>query len=98
MAPRRPSILSELFPRLTRFFGLNRNTGLLLLAILLIGTGEEMWMRFVPKYLQALGAGAVLIGLYDGLKTLIGGVYAYPGGVASDRLGHRFAFLLFTGV
>src|ERR1700730_13624607 len=70
--------------RIANFFGLKRNLVILLLAILVIGTGEELWMRFVPKYLQALGAGVFVIGLYDALRTLLGAVYAYPGGVLVD--------------
>ena len=53
-------------------------------------------MRFVPKYLQALGASVFVIGLYDALKTLLGAIYAYPGGVIVDLWGHRRAFLTFN--
>ena len=53
-------------------------------------------MRFVPKYLQALGATIFVIGLYDALRTLIGAIYAYPGGVVADRWGHRQAFIIFN--
>jgi MFS family permease len=81
---------------LAGFLALNRNTTLLIGAIILIRAGEETWMRFLPKYLETLGASAFLIGLYDAVKTLLGGVYAYPGGVAADRLGHRRAFVAFT--
>src|SRR5262249_23670745 len=78
------------------FFGLKRNLVILLLAILVIGTGEELWMRFVPKFLQALSAGVFVIGLYDAIRTLLGAIYAYPGGVIVDFWGHRRAFLLFN--
>jgi predicted MFS family arabinose efflux permease len=81
---------------LAEALGLKRNLVLLLVAIVLIGTGEETWMRFVPKYLQALGAGVFVIGLFDALKTLIGAVYAWPGGVLSDRWGHRRALMFFN--
>jgi MFS family permease len=80
------------------FFGLKRNLVLLLLAIVAIGAGEETWMRFVPKYLESLGAAALVIGLYDGLKTLLGAVYAYPGGAVVDRWGHRKGLVAFTGI
>ncbi len=53
-------------------------------------------MRFVPKYLQALGAGVFVIGLYDALRTLLGAIYAYPGGVLVDLWGHRRSFLAFN--
>lgn len=83
---------------LREFFGLRRNLVLLLIAIVTIGAGEETWMRFVPKYLESLGAAALVIGLYDGLKTLLGAVYAYPGGIAVDRWGHRRALVAFTAL
>jgi MFS family permease len=78
------------------FFGLRRNLIVLLVAIFVIGAGEELWMRFVPKYLQALGAGVFVIGLYDALRTLLGAIYAYPGGVLADLWGHRRVFILFN--
>ncbi|HEV8291460.1 MAG TPA: MFS transporter, partial [Tepidisphaeraceae bacterium] len=84
--------------RLAEFFGLRRNLVLMLVAIVAIGAGEETWMRFVPKYLQSLGATALIIGLYDGLKTLLGAIYAYPGGVVVDRWGHRKALVAFTAI
>jgi len=84
--------------KLTDFFGLKRNLAILLIAIFVIGAGEELWMRFVPKYLQALGATVFVIGLYDALRTLLGAVYAYPGGLLADRWGHRHAFIIFNVV
>jgi MFS family permease len=82
--------------RFADFFGLKRNLAILLVAIFVIGAGEELWMRFVPKYLQALGASILVIGLYDALRTLLGAIYAYPGGVIVDLWGHRRAFLAFN--
>ncbi len=82
--------------RIAEFFGLKRNLVILLIATFLIGSGEELWMRFVPKYLQALGATVFIIGLFDALRTLLGAVYAYPGGVLVDRWGHRGAFIVFN--
>jgi len=78
------------------FLGLKRNVALLLAAVILTGAGEEMWMRFLPKYLEALGATVAIIGLFDALKTLLGAVYAFPGGILVDRWGHRRAFVTFT--
>jgi len=71
---------------------------LLLGAVVLIGAGEETWSRFVPKYLETLGATALIIGLYDGLKTLLGALYAWPGGVFTDRWGHRRALAAFNAI
>jgi MFS family permease len=86
------------FERLADFFGLKRNLVILLIAIFVIGAGEELWMRFVPKYLQAVGATIFVIGLYDALRTLLGAIYAYPGGVLVDIWGHRRVFIIFNVV
>jgi MFS family permease len=88
----RPSITT----RFAEFFALKRNLVVLLIATLVIGAGEELWIRFIPKYLQALGAGVFVIGLFDAIRTLLGAVYAYPGGIVVDRWGHRRAFLAFN--
>src|SRR5437763_11094876 len=82
--------------RLTNFFGLIRNLVILRIAIFVIGAGEELWMRCVPKYLQAVGATVFVIGLYDALRTLLSAIYAYPGGVLVDVWGHRRAFIIFN--
>ncbi|PYJ27284.1 MAG: MFS transporter [Verrucomicrobia bacterium] len=84
--------------RFADFFGLKRNIVILLIAIFVIGAGEELWMRFVPKYLLAVGATVFVIGLYDALRTLVGAIYAYPGGVLVDVWGHRRAFIIFNAV
>src|SRR3954466_15456014 len=82
--------------RIGDFFGLKRNLVILLIATFVIGAGEELWVRFPPKYLQALGAGVFVIGTFDALRTLLGAIYAYPGGVFVDRWGHRRACRAFN--
>ncbi len=81
---------------LAEFFGLRRNLVILLIAIFAIGLGEELWIRFLPKYLQALGATVFIIGTFDALRTLLGAIYAYPGGLVVDRWGFRRAFIAFN--
>jgi MFS family permease len=81
---------------LAAFFALNRNTSLLLGALVSMGFAEELWMRFLPKYLESLGAAVWAIGFFDAIKTWIGAVYAYPGGLITDRWGLRKALSFFT--
>jgi hypothetical protein len=57
--------------KLADFFGLKRNLVILLIAIFVIGAGEELWIRFVPKYLRALGATVFVIGLYDAFAVKV---------------------------
>src|ERR1041384_8176962 len=78
------------------FFALKRNLVVLLIATIVIGAGEELWIRFLPKYPQWVCGGVFVIGVFDALRTLLGAVYAYPGGVLVDRWGHRRAFLAFN--
>jgi hypothetical protein len=54
------------------FLALRRNTTLLLVALMLAGTGERLWLGFAPKYLETLGATVLVIGLFDALQTLLG--------------------------
>ncbi len=73
--------------RFRSYLGLERNILVLLGAILLLGLGEELWSSFVPKYLEALGAGVFVWTGYQAIKDLLDAVYQYPGGVLADRLG-----------
>src|SRR5881392_826758 len=93
-APNQPEISRG--KQFTDFFALKRNLVIILIAIFFIATCEELWMRFVPKYLQTLGASVFIIGLYDALRTLVSAIYAYPGGLLADRWGHRRAFITFN--
>jgi MFS family permease len=64
--------------------------------MVLLGLGEELWSAFVPKYLEALGAGVFVWSAYASLKDVLDALYQYPGGVLADHLGRRRALLLFS--
>src|SRR6266849_5234436 len=81
-----------------QFLALRRNTALLLVALVLAGTGERLWLGFAPKYLETIGATVLVIGLFDALQTLLGAVYAYPGGWLTDHWGQRRSLLLFNAL
>jgi MFS family permease len=76
--------------------GLRRNIVVLSLAIFCVGLGEELWARFLPKYLEALGAGVLAIGAFGTLQELLEGLYPYPGGVLADRWGRKRALVAFN--
>jgi MFS family permease len=81
---------------ISEFLALRRNTSLLLVALLLAGTGEKLWLGFAPKYIETLGGSILIIGLFDALQTFLGAIYAYPGGWLTDHWGQRKSLLLFS--
>ena len=82
--------------KISEFLALRRNTSLLLVALVLAGTGEKLWLGFAPKYIETLGGGILVIGLFDALQTFLGAIYAYPGGWLTDHWGQRKSLLLFS--
>jgi MFS family permease len=67
-------------------------------AMFLMGLGENLWRRFLPKYLQLLGAPITAIGFFGTTEDFLDGVYQYPGGWVADRFGRRRALLLFVAL
>jgi MFS family permease len=84
--------------RAADYLGLERNVAVSSAAVFLLGLGEELWRKFLPKYLEALGAGVGVVGLFGTAEDFFDAVYQYPGGWLADRAGRRRAFLVFIGV
>ena len=61
----------------------------------LIGLGEELWKKFLPKYLESLGTSVAVVGLFGTSEDFFDALYQYPGGWLADRWGRRRAFLTF---
>ncbi|MDQ3473190.1 MAG: MFS transporter, partial [Acidobacteriota bacterium] len=81
---------------IANFLSLERNVSLASAAVFLLGLGEELWKKFLPKYLEALGATAPIIGLFGTAENFFDAIYQYPGGWLADRIGRRRAFLSFV--
>ena len=84
--------------RAADYLGLERNVVIVSAVVFLLGFGEELWKRYLPKYLEALGAGVGVIGLFGTAKDFFDAVYQYPGGWLADRVGRRRAFLAFIAM
>jgi len=78
--------------------GLERNIVAVSVAMFLLALGENLWKRFLPKYLEMLGAPITSIGLFGTCEDFLDGVYQYPGGWIGDRYGRRRALLLFVAL
>jgi MFS family permease len=95
---------------LARLLALNRTVGIVLLAVLLFGLGEQLWSQFMPvllkdqsKQLAAEAQSAhgmswsalLLIGTYACLRNLFESFCYISGGHLTARLGDRGSLLLF---
>jgi len=71
-------------------------------AVTFLMTGaEELWKRFVPRYMEALGAPVLAVGAYGTVRDLVDALLQYPGGWVTDRFGRRAAlrsFILLAAV
>lgn len=85
----------QLGAQVADFLSLERNVTAASAAVFLIGLGEELWQKFLPKYLEALGATTPVIGLFGTAHDFFDAIYQYPGGWLADHLGRRRAFLIF---
>jgi len=84
--------------RLTEFLSLERNVSIASAAVFLLGLGEELWKKFLPKYLESLGATTLIVGVFGTAEDFFDAIYQYPGGWLADRLGRRRAFLTFVAI
>jgi MFS family permease len=86
----------------------NRTVGIVLISLLFLGLGEQLWTPFLPAYLEAKiklsDAGAVAgvafsvllaVGVYACLRNLFEAVCYVAGGRITTRLGDRGSLLLF---
>lgn len=82
--------------KIADYLSLERNVTLASGAFVLMGLGEELWKKFLPKYLEALGANTTVIGFFASTRDFFDAIYQYPGGWLADRFGRRRAFLAFV--
>ncbi|WP_336326984.1 MFS transporter [Halovenus sp. HT40] len=78
-----------------QFLSFERDVLVLSIAMFAFSLAFQMTSRYIPQYMQALGASSFVIGLFGTVGNIIGAAYPYPGGRLSDRLGSRLALTLF---
>lgn len=88
--------MDTVFKRVKEFLGLKRNIVLLLTFTVIMYTGEKLWERFIPKYLDELGSSALIIGGFGFMLNFIAAMWALPGGYIADILGSRKSFFIFN--
>ena len=78
-----------------QFLALRGDVLVLSVAMFGFSLGFQMTTRFLPEYLNVLGASAFVIGVFGTFGNLISAIYPYPGGAVSDRIGSRYALTMF---
>src|SRR5258707_2693447 len=81
--------------RIRASLGIEGNVAAASGAVFLVGLGEELWKKFLPKYLESLGASVAAVGLFGTAEDFFDAIYQYPGGWLADHWGRRRAFLIF---
>lgn len=84
--------------KIADYLSLERNVSIASAAAFILGLGEELWKKFLPKYLEAFGASTPVIGFFGTAEDFLDAIYQYPGGWFADHLGRRRAFLTFVGL
>ena len=87
--------MASIAERITDSLGVERNVVAASGAVFLVGLGEELWKKFLPKYLESLGASVAAVGLFGMAEDFFDAMYQYPGGWLADHWGRRRAFLIF---
>ena len=85
----------DLLDPFRQFLSFRRDVLVLSAAMFAFSLGFQMTTRYVPKYMEVLGAGALAIGVFGTVQNIVGAAYPYPGGAISDRLGSRRSLTVF---
>ena len=85
----------DLLDPFRQFLSFRRDVLVLSAAMFAFSLGFQMTTRYVPKYMEVLGASALAIGVFGTVQNIVGAAYPYPGGAISDRLGSRRSLTVF---
>lgn len=85
-----------MFKKIAGFLALKKSMAALFAMVVFVGMGEKLAERFLPKYIEVLGGGALAIGLLNGLDNLLSALYSLPGGYLSDLIGFKKALVVFN--
>jgi len=58
--------------------------------------GEELWVRFFPKFITASGGSLGMVGAFGSAKDLLECLYVYAGGRFTQRVGQRRSLTIYT--
>lgn len=76
------------------FFALERNVAVIGLSNIIWGSGAWLWIDFLPKYFEVLGATAVIIGILFSLHSLLKSFFHAFAGHLIDIIGRKKIYFL----
>jgi MFS family permease len=82
------------FKKIKDFFALERNIVVLAMSNVILLAGSFIYINFLPKFYEALGATTVIVGLLFTLENGIQQISHLIGGHWSDRYGRKKIYLL----
>lgn len=88
--------MNELFHKTRSYLGLKRNVAVILTLTIIMIMSERLWERFLPKYLETIGASYLVLGALGFLTNFIGAFWALNGGYVFDKFGPRKSFVIFN--
>ena len=88
--------MNQFVEKTRSYLGLKRNVIIVLLLTIIMIMSERLWERFLPKYLEEIGASYMILGGLGFLTNFIGAVWALNGGYVFDKFGAKKAFVIFN--
>jgi len=88
--------MNEIINKTRSYLGLKRNVVIILSLTIIMIMSERLWERFLPKYLEAIGASYLILGGLGFLTNIVGAFWALNGGYVFDRFGPKKSFVFFN--
>ncbi|HEY3249722.1 MAG TPA: MFS transporter, partial [Ignavibacteria bacterium] len=88
--------MNDILSKTRSYLGLKRNVILVLLLTIIMIMSERLWERFLPKYLEGIGASYIVLGGLGFLTNLVGAFWALNGGYVFDKFGPKRSFVIFN--
>src|SRR3990172_8901973 len=88
--------MNNIITRARSYLGLKRNVVIILLLTIIMIMSERLWERFLPKYLETIGASYIVLGGLGFLTNIVGAFWALNGGYVFDKFGAKKSFIIFN--
>lgn len=88
--------MKDIISKARSYLGLKPNVIVVLLLTIIMIMSERLWERFLPVYLEEIGASYLVLGALGFLTNIVGAFWALNGGYVFDRFGPKKSFIIFN--